>query len=152
MSGLKRLLDITTGNATAHLATVSMEGVPAWSRYDGELDDRLVGNGDLILDLADTVSYAEFIASGALDRWADALDFSLEGIDRDTAFFALSCSTLLRESERTGLSEHVRIRVHRDFIVHVLVEAFDGPFVNGRDFVDAIRRRLGPTASWAYVR
>ncbi len=151
-SGLKRMMNIIMGDATAHISTVSDEGVPAWTRYPGDLDNRLVGNGDLVLDMADNSSADKFVASGILDKWAEALDFSLEGIDRQTAFYALSSSTLLREWEESGGPEHLRIRVHRDFVVHVLVESFDGPFYDKPDFDEAVSRRLGPKATWAYVR
>lgn len=156
MSRLARHIDILSGAATAHIAVVSDEGQNAWTRYHGELGNRLVGEGDLILDLDDVGAAADFVNRGILDRWAEAVDFSLDGIDRTEAFYALGITTLHEafpaESPQQGSSEKFRLRVHRDFIITVLVEVFDGPFYESPGFWDAVGRRRGPNASRAPKR
>lgn len=79
----------------------------------------------------------------------------MEGIDRSNAFRALMSKTLQREFVAVAPSIDVfgrrvpaddsRIRVHRDAVIHILVESFDGPFRdNHAEFWDAVRRRLKP--------
>ncbi|MGN7949693.1 hypothetical protein ACTJKH_13185 [Microbacterium sp. 22215] len=133
---------------TGHGGFVADEGVPAWVRYQGELDDRRIGDGDLILDLSGGSRLEDLIATRILDRWADALDFSLGGIDGRDAFQALVAWTLMREFVavppsfdafgRRAAIENSRIRVHRDAVMQALVESFDGPFDDNRsEFWDA---------------
>lgn len=163
MSRLTRLTSVIAGAVSGHAAVLSDEGVPSWVRYHGELDDRLIGDGDLILDLSDVSRIEELVVTRVLDRWAAALDFSLDGIDRHDAFRVLVTRTLMQEfvaatptidafGRRTATANS-RIRVHRDAVIHILVDSVDGPFGDDvSEFWDAVRRRLGPAARWAYTR
>ncbi|WP_136040780.1 MULTISPECIES: hypothetical protein [unclassified Microbacterium] len=163
MSRLARLTKVIADAVPGHAAVLSDEGVPAWVRHHGDLGDRLIGEGDLILDLSDMADADQFVATRVLDRWAAALDFSLRGIDRREAIHALASRTLQREFVAAAPSvdafgrcvpaKDSRIRVHRDAVIHILVQSFDGPFADNHvEFWDAVKRRLGPTAAWAYTR
>lgn len=93
MPRLLHLSDILRSR-TQHISVVSKAGVCAWTRYHGELRYKLVGDGDFILDLYDVRAATDFVAGGVLDRWADELDFSLNGFDRREVFFAIAAATL----------------------------------------------------------
>lgn len=97
MSRLARVMKVVADAIPGDAAVLSSEGVPAWVRHSGELGDRLVGDGDLLLDLADVTDVDHLVATRVLDRWASALDFSLRGIYRHNAFRALMSETPQRE-------------------------------------------------------
>lgn len=144
---------------------VASDGQPAWTRYHGELGNRVTAEGDLIVDLKD-LGGDEFVNDGVLDRWALANDFSVDGFHRSSAFMVLYMKTVHRflgevgaddpriESVRAilagepGDAEHFRVQVDKTFAMSVLTEAFDGPFEHQREFLAVIEHRVGSGAAW----
>lgn len=144
---------------------VSADGQRAWVRYYGELGNRVTDEGDLILDLKDMIEDA-FVNDGVLDRWALTNKFSVDGMNRTSAFLMLYMKTVHKclaevgrddpriESVRAvlrgepGATEHFRVQVDKTFVMSTLTEAFDGPFDAEDEFLAAIERRLAPDAEW----
>lgn len=125
------------------IAQVSTEGTPAWVRFYGKPGMRVTDDGDLVIDIRDSMENDG--GTDALIEWAAARNFSLVGIDLRTAVFSLHFATLYRAlaevtsgspllpavsatyaDEDTDLD--FRVLVNGDYIIQKLVADFDGPF------------------------
>lgn len=67
MSRLARVTKVVADAVPGNAAVLSDEGVPAWVRYRGEVGDRLIGDGALLLDLSDVSSVDDLVATRVLD-------------------------------------------------------------------------------------